>query len=273
MQGCDYRCPWCHSPHTRGQSSGLLFSEAMCSSCRRCEKICTRRAHTFSGSAHNIRRSECTGCGLCVTECPQSIEGASSAALRIVPRSASIQDIYHLISPQLAYCGALTISGGEPLLQWKAVQALLSLCKSIGVETAVETTLTTDEQVVADLRDFVDLWLVGLRPLYGHNLHPNVPDPSITEHNLQLLQKENVCVRYPVMPGYTDGMASLARTADIMAQTNISKIELLPPNVNVGHYYREMGKDFILENHSANVTLDEAVQYFRGRGFQVTLIH
>lgn len=272
LQGCEYRCPWCHSPHTQDMRPVLLFSEAMCIGCARCKKICPEGVHSFIAGIHKIQRTKCTGCGLCVEGCPQSIGGASGATLKIVPKTDSIQSLYDLMRPQLEFCGALTISGGEPLLQWCAVRELLALCKSAGIETAIETTLTAEEHVITNILNLVDVWLVGLRPISGCNPRFNMPDWSITVRNLQHLAKEMVCVRYPVIPGYTDSVESFANAADIMEKADIRCVEVLAFNEQTGHYYHTMGRRFNLKNATAINTVNQASNFFQSRGFYVSII-
>lgn len=272
LQGCEYRCPWCHSPHTQDTRRVLLFSEALCIGCSRCEKRCPEGVHSFTAGIHKIQRTMCTGCGLCVEECPQSIESASGAALKVVPKTASMQTLYDLMRPQLEHCGALTISGGEPLLQWVAVRELLALCKTAGIETAIETTLTADEHVITNILNLVDVWLVGLRPISRRNLRFNMPDWSITARNLQLLAKEMVCVRYPVIPGYTDSVESFVKAADIMEKAEIRCVEVLAFNEQAGHYYHIMGRRFNLKNATAINTVNQASNFFQSRGFFVSII-
>lgn len=168
--------------------------------------------------------------------------------------------------PQLEFWGALTISGGEPLLQWGAVKELLALCKAAGVETAVETTLTAGEPAISELVSFVDLWLVGLRPLDKSNSILNVPDESITASNLGLLAKDRVCIRYPIIPGYTDSPESLRKASDIMEKAAIQRIEVLPFNKQAGHYYRSLGRQFNIELVTSTNLVNRAGDFFRSRG-------
>jgi pyruvate formate lyase activating enzyme len=271
LQGCEYRCPWCHSPHTQDMELALLFFESLCIGCSRCEKNCPAGVHSFSAGIHQIHRERCTGCGLCVEGCPQSIEGASGTVLKIVPKTSSIKSIYDLMRPQLEYCGALTISGGEPLLQWGAVKELLALCKAAGVETAIETTLTADERAISELLSLVDLWLVGLRPLEKNNPLLNVPDESITTRNLGLLSKDRVCIRYPIIPGYTDSSESLGTASDLMERAAIRRIEVLPFNQQAGHYYLSLGRQFNIEDLTATNLVNQAGDFFRSRGLSVLI--
>jgi len=272
LQGCEYCCPWCHSPHTQSTQPVLLFTEALCLGCMRCEKNCPEGVHSFSAGIHNIQRSKCSGCGLCVDLCPQSIEGASSGALTIVPKTASIHSLFRIMRPQLEYCRALTISGGEPLLQWGAVKKLLELCKALDIEIAIETTLTADEYAIRDLLPLVDLWLAGLRPLTGDNSHLNVPDESSTEQNLRLLPSQKVCIRYPLIPGYTDSAESLLRAVDIMEKSGVHHVELLEFNTKAGHYYQALGRHFAIKTVTPAMTLDQAAEIFRSKGLAVSTI-
>lgn len=270
LQGCDYACPWCHSPHTRSLKPTLLFAAGLCTDCGLCEHACPSGVFSFSSGVRLLQRRRCTGCGLCVSACPQSRPDRNGSALRIVPQLATVSSLFRMLKPQLALCGALTVSGGEPLLQWRAVRELLILCQRAGIQTAVETTLTAPTSAINDLLNLVDVWLVGLRPLAAQHRHLRVPDSAITARNLARLPAERVRIRYPLIPGYTDGEDSLAKVADILEGTAISCLDLLPFNENTGHYYEALGSRFRPRLTMGGCNMAEVECYFRPRGICVT---
>ncbi len=42
-----------------------------CIACRKCERVCPVQAITVENNLASIDYSKCTGCGLCVKECPR----------------------------------------------------------------------------------------------------------------------------------------------------------------------------------------------------------
>ncbi len=52
--------------------------------------------------------------------------------------------------------GGVTISGGEPLLQWNFTKELLKACKKEGIHTAIETSLYADQEVIKELLPYLD---------------------------------------------------------------------------------------------------------------------
>lgn len=268
-QGCPFGCPWCHSPHTRVMKKLLLFTPAMCNRCRRCASVCPVGAHSFIGELHQIDRSLCRGCGICLSVCRQSAGASSCAVLRIVPFEDTVESLFKKMLPQLRLCRAITVSGGEPLIQWQEVAVLLERCRSEGVDTAIETTLSAGERIIESLRPLVDRWLVGLRPIALNPPGVTLPDMAVVARNLRYLPNADITIRYPVIPGYTDHLWSMAATAEIMSSAGVDTIEILPYNENTGHYHRLMGSCYEQRHDYSPFALRQAVSFFRQKGYNV----
>jgi len=59
--------------------------------------------------------------------------------------------------------GGVTVSGGEPTLQWNFVKELLKWCKNKGIHTALDTCLYTKKEILDELMPFVDLFMVSVK--------------------------------------------------------------------------------------------------------------
>jgi pyruvate formate lyase activating enzyme len=252
----------------------LLFNETACARCGQCARTCPHGAHSVDGPRHTVQRTKCVGCGQCAKTCPKSFEGVLSSALTLAPREASAEDLYRLARPQLDHLRAITVSGGEPLLQAPALTGFLQLCRGAGINIVVETTLTADERTVAGLDELVDFWLVGLRPLARGtgNPDPDLPDATITDRNLRLIAPHKVIVRYPAIPGYTDDRTVLAAAAGIMEQAGVRRVEVLPYNEQAVHYYRLSGRDYEPGTLKAEDSAGRARDYFEARGLAAVVI-
>ena len=98
--------------------------------------------------------------------------------------------------------GGLTLSGGEPLMQFDFALSLLKLAKERGVHTAIETCGFTSRDL-SKLVPYTDLWLYDIKlfPAEEHVRHTGVTNKHIFE-NLYLLDcmGANIVLRCPIIP-------------------------------------------------------------------------
>lgn len=249
LLGCSLRCPWCHSPQSRETTPSLFFFEQRCIRCGACVSACPRNVHRISGGRHYIDRTRCQNCGTCIKNCPASkTDKWNTGALGFPGSRVEVDKLYRLLKPQLHLLkniGGLTISGGEPLLQTPAVAQLLTLAAADGIPTTVETSASVPRHHIQALVKLVDHWLIGLRPLNAKKVSTEkTGNLDLVVENLEFLaslRPDNITIRTPIIPGYTDSKASFARIKGIMEYNNITSIELLPCNPFAAHYYEAMG--------------------------------
>lgn len=162
-----------------------------------------------------------------------------------------VREVFAWIQPQLilnAPRGGLTVSGGEPLLQARAVLELLRMAKDAGIHTAVETSGDLPSGPVELLADVVDLWLFGLRS------HPRKPGEGPTLSPLALANLDriggfanrSVRIRVPLIPGHTDSPEAMEQVRRAMRERDLHDLECLPWNPETAHYHLAAGMDFVL---------------------------
>jgi len=162
-------------------------------------------------------------------------------------RSESPAALFRRLSPQLELLrriGGLTLSGGEPLDQVEASEALLRLCRVRQHHTTIETSADSSWDTIERLAPWVDVWLVGLRVVPTTVREERVPEPSTVRRNIGGLVRSgaNVVVRIPLIPGYTDNPTSLELARRILDDEGVTRVELLPFNSAIGVYYRAMAR-------------------------------
>jgi len=275
LQGCNLRCPWCHSPHSQAAEAPLLFFPIRCRLCGRCERVCPQSVHSISADGHDLRREDCRRCGKCVDVCPLSNRDQMSGPLRLPTREVTVAALWDLLYPQLDLLrniGGITVSGGEPLLQSHALQKLLGLCRKAGIHSVVETSGALPIERLADVVGLVDCWLFGLRPTPFYV----PPRAGLIEDSLAFLTDtgNRVIVRTPIIADITDLPQSLEGIAVTMHTHRLTEIELLPFHDGTSHYYDASGMSCPVGSEAipSGERMCAAKEYFEQSGFVVTII-
>ena len=243
LQGCHLNCVWCHSPHSQPGESPLLFFDSLCKKCQRCQTACENEVHSFLADKHILQRNNCSQCGACSDDCPQSSLYKPGGALVLPTRKTEVSTLFEMIRPQLEMLGAeggITFSGGEPLLQFKALALLAKMCKESGFHTAIETSGIIPLIYIKTVSPFIDTWLVGMRLVTGSTTSESGYLEKRTRDTLSFLtQNRNteVIIRIPVIPGFTTTETYLTTARQIIQEYQIKNIELLPHNPESSHYY------------------------------------
>lgn len=278
MQGCQAKCPWCHSPHSQYKNSPLLLQESLCRFCGKCTEACPNGAHEILNGKHTMDYQKCTACGECVRACPYSGENTANSVLCLPTVQQEVEEVFELLRPQLDIVksiGGITLSGGEALLQTDGAVELLKLCNNHGIHTCVETSMLLPESVYQTAGQYVDSWLLGYRNVY---LSEKIPDGVREEckRKTDILKKEKqgvrLIARFPIIKGYTDVKEKMTLLREILLENEVKELELLPCNPHMEHYYTLMGREV-----SVNVTrcipseqeISRIADYFREAEIQV----
>jgi len=276
------RCPWCHSPHSWDLDPTLLFFKDRCLYCGVCEAVCPNGVHVLSNGEHFINRSLCRKCGLCVEACPTVVSRNSLAGALALPLfSSEPSELFRELRPQLDLLkriGGLTISGGEPLLQYKPLRVLLQSCAAENFHSAVETSGSVPRRNFEELIDVVDCWLFGLRPVQEDSRSTGTTANFETViRNLEFLSSqvgEKIIIRTPIIPGFTNNSRCFSSVAEHMRGCGLSTIELLPFNAHSSHYYEASGMKYPLDGNCKfeKEDVSTAYDYFVIQGFDVKIV-
>ncbi|MFW6022941.1 MAG: pyruvate formate-lyase-activating protein [Halanaerobiaceae bacterium] len=146
--------------------------------------------------------------------------------------------------------GGVTISGGEPTLQFDFTLKLLKECKEEGIHTAIDTSGYVDKERFRVMLPYLDLVLLDIKQM-DENKHLELTGVSSrkTMQIVDLMEEEGqkYWIRHVVVPGYTDSTKDLEDLAEFLADKEyMEKLELLPYH-NLGeHKWQELGKDYKL---------------------------
>ncbi len=152
--------------------------------------------------------------------------------------------------PYFGETGGVTVSGGEPLLQWEFVAALFRKLHAQRIQTALDTAGIGDLGGARAVLRETDLVLCDLK----FSTHENYLRYCRGNRNtvlsfLKLTEEMRVplWIRHVVVPGLNDGEASIAEIGKTARQfSNLEKLELLPFRKICVSKYIALGIEFPL---------------------------
>ena len=134
--------------------------------------------------------------------------------------------------------GGLTVSGGEPMLQFDFTKALLTEVKMRGIHTCIETSGFAPVDKYIDILSLVDLFLWDIKETNPekHKMYTGVDNSRIL-HNLEMLYHHGakIQLRCPIIPGINDTDEHIIAVSQLAQKyPGLRGVEIMP--------YHELGK-------------------------------
>lgn len=235
LKGCSLHCPWCANPETWSIFPVLMHDTKKCVECRQCEINCSSKAITWNHGFHwNI--DNCMFCNTCVDTCIAN-------AISFAGKDMRIEEIVSEVLKDIRYYetsgGGVTISGGEPFVQFDDFLSLLKELKKYKLHVAVETTGNYELKKLKEAVSYIDLFLFDIKHI-DKQLLKQVTGADLEQilQNLTFLSTNNpssVIIRVPVIPGFNYEKKTILSIFDIAKKYGISNVNLLP--------YHSLGKN------------------------------
>lgn len=246
LKGCPLDCAWCHNPESKKSAPQLRFLEKKCTGCGRCEEVCRYGVHKVKGrKSHNIEFSKCVQCGSCVKVCVNNaikFYGNKMTSREILEIVLKDRDFYQRSN------GGLTVSGGEPMMQFKGLLELLKKAKEEGVPVCLDTSGQASTEKYAEIAEYVDLFLYDYKITGAkkHKQYTGVENHLILK-NLEYLCGcgSNVYLRCPIIPGVNDNDTHYKAIADLSKKYhNIREVNLMMYHDMAKSKADEIGEDY-----------------------------
>jgi pyruvate formate lyase activating enzyme len=275
LKGCPLRCLWCANPEGQEERRQLFFFPERCIACGRCVTLC-RHGASSRDEVGTIAFDPigCQGCGGCVEEC-------YAEARKLFGREMTVDAVMEVVLRDRPFYrqsgGGVTVSGGEPTVQWQFVRALLAACHAGGIHTAMETCGYAPWPHLAAIAEHLDLALYDLKHMdtTEHRRLTGAGNQLVLA-NLRHLAEKGVAivVRVPVVPGCNDSPENIASTAAFVAALpNRVAMELLPYHAYGSGKYARCGREYELGDLAppGRARMEELAALVRAHGLDCTL--
>ncbi|MBN1558812.1 glycyl-radical enzyme activating protein [candidate division KSB1 bacterium] len=254
LKGCPLSCVWCHNPESQSGQPELMLLENRCIRCGACTAHCPQHAIELTDRVVTDR-TLCRCCGACLEFCP-------AAARDIVGRSITVEAVLQEIERDRPFYqqsgGGVTLSGGEPLVQAEFAIRLLQECQERGIHTTLDTCGYAEWKIIDKIRPFVDLFLYDVK-IMDDIRHINAVGASnrLILQNLTRLAhlQQNIIVRVPIIPGYTDDCENLASICSFIRGLPYAvSMDILPYHPIAAEKYHRLGRKYTLRD---SLTVDD----------------
>lgn len=145
FQGCNINCVYCHNPETINN----------CVNCMACIEGCPAKAITDASGVVAFDEKLCTECDRCIKTCRYS----SSPRTKVY----TVDELYSIIEDYRLFIRGITVSGGEPTLQWEFITELFRRVKTLGLTCFVDTNGFFDRDKISGLIQEADKFMVDIK--------------------------------------------------------------------------------------------------------------
>lgn len=264
VKGCPLRCGWCANPESLKLDPEIMTRAVLCIGCGKCADVCPNQAIHFTeapsqetvrrvGEAEPgilqkyplriIDRTRCDNCLKCAEVCPAKAivaSGELKTVNEVISTVMRDSNFYHRSK------GGMTVSGGEPMMQWQFTRDLLKAAREKGIRTALDTTGFGKWQILEQLLAYSNLALYDVKHLDSskHKEATGVGNELILDNLRRTVQKVPVWLRRVVIPGHNDSDEETEAFARFVATLTPppDKISLLPYHKFGESKYTSLGK-------------------------------
>lgn len=171
--------------------------------------------------------------------------------------------------------GGLTISGGEPLVQYKFIMNIMRGAKALGIHTALDTNGFFGSRLSDEDLNTIDLFLLDIKswnPATHLKVTAQPVEPVLNFARRLAAAQRPIWLRFVLVPGLTDAPDNIEGVAAFGASLgNVERVEVLPFHQLGKFKWKELGMKYELDD-TRTPTPEEteaAKNIFRKHGLKV----
>lgn len=173
---------------------------------------------------------------------------------KTVGRDVTVEEVLDEVRKDSVYYrrsgGGVTLSGGECLCQGEFAYALLKTFKENSFNTAIETTLCADFEVIERIAPYTDTFLVDIKHINRekHKLFTTRSNELILENVKRLASMgANITARVPVIPTFNADEEEIRDIARFVSSLKtVKELHLLPYHKYGMDKYAGLGRDYVM---------------------------
>lgn len=208
LQGCNFHCPWCANPEGMPAEGTILVRKD-----KLIPAVCPH------GAIHGdkLDRKICCEC-----ESRECVNVNLNQGIELSCKDFSCEQLLEevLASRHLFHSGGgVTLSGGEPTIQYDAVKHFLSLLKAEGINTAIETNGSHPE--LEELYSVIDTLIIDWKHFDSDRAFREVGSKtSVVLENISRAAEGhgNLLVRITLVPGFNSAKDDIIQFLSILQE-------------------------------------------------------
>jgi len=190
------------------------------------------------------------------TLCKKCLEVCYAGALELIGKEMSTEEIMLEVLKDVSFYkesgGGITLSGGEPTLQYKFASSILDACLNEGIDTALETCGYSQWTNLKVLIQRANLILYDIKHMDSgkHKLFTGCSNHLILENakKIAMLAKKMV-IRVPIIPTFNDSEGDFISIIKFVKSLfSVGEIHLLPYHRLGKNKYKLLDRRYVLEN-------------------------
>ena len=256
FKGCPLHCAWCHNPESINPNPVIQWTKAKCIGCMICKTGCSAKAIICNEEGIKINQSLCKSCYTCVMHCP------SKALVKV----GELWNVENLVKEACKdemffedFDGGVTVSGGEPILQYQFLVEFLKKLKMRGIHTALDTSGFGKREAFMAVYPYVDTFLFDIKFMdeKEHISFTGVSNKLILNNlkiildQIQRKRDTEIWIRTPLIPGATATEYNISQIGDFIQREMINEIsrwELCTFNNVCRDKYKKLNLDWKYAN-------------------------
>ena len=277
LKGCPLSCRWCSNPERQRSFPEPLFRASKCIGDNLCMEACMKDAITPDEHGLKIQRSLCASCRdfACTDAC-------CTGALEIGGYEIQVEALYRIIQRDRQYWGnegGITLTGGEPFLQFSFASRILKQCHDAYIHTAAETCGAIPYSNFAEALPYLDWLFFDIKHMDSdeHRRATGQGNELILENAIRLSREfpGRMIMRMVVVPGFNDSPEHITQLCRFMQQHHLKEINLLPLHHLGSNKYAQTGQIYYDQNHQApdRATLERILIQIENEGLIGYLSH